>query len=123
MYNKRKIARSFVRSELKNEKVYEGERIEEKVFRILNNGEAITDGAPQIYTERSEGVLPAYNIRTDRMEVAQDAMDKVSKDRIAKREAKVLKMDANEGAKGSEGGDSGKGTGSDAGGESTKGTK
>ena len=68
---------------------YIGETIEEKVDRIINNKEPIKDGAPLIYTERKDGVLPDYNIRTDRFDVAIDAMDRVSKDKIAKREAKM----------------------------------
>ena len=55
----------------------EGECIEEKVRRITENGEPIEDGAPIIYTERKNGVNPAYNIRTDRWEIAQDAMEQV----------------------------------------------
>lgn len=65
---------------------YEGEPIEEKIKRILNNKEPISDGAPLIYTERKDGVLPAHDIRTDRFEVAIDAMDKVQKTHQAKRE-------------------------------------
>ena len=37
---------------------FEAETIEEKINRIVNNKEPITDGAPIIYTERKEGVLP-----------------------------------------------------------------
>ena len=47
---------------------FEGETIEEKVERIVTNKEPISDGAPMIYTEKSAGVLPAYNIRTDRFD-------------------------------------------------------
>lgn len=55
----------------------EGEYIEEKVRRITENGEPIEDGAPVIYTERKDGVNPAYDIRTDRWEIAQNAMEQV----------------------------------------------
>ena len=44
---------------------YEGESIESKVERIVTNNEPISDGAPLIYTDRKEGVLPQYDIRTD----------------------------------------------------------
>ena len=67
----------------------QGETIEQKVERITNNGEPIKDGAPLIYTDRSEGVLAGYNIRTDRFEVAIDAMDKVQKTKIAQREERA----------------------------------
>lgn len=65
---------------------YEGERIEQKIQRIVNNKEPIKDGAPIVYTERKEGVLPQYDIRTDRFEIAIDAMDKVAASHKAKRE-------------------------------------
>lgn len=58
---------------------YEGERIEEKIERILMNNEPIQDGAPLIYTERKDGVKAEFNIRTDRFEIALEAMDAVSR--------------------------------------------
>ncbi|AXH73244.1 MAG: hypothetical protein [Microviridae sp.] len=64
---------------------YEGETIEEKIHRIVNNKEPIKDGAPRIYSERKDGVIPAYDIRTDRFEIAVDAMDKVTKEKVASR--------------------------------------
>lgn len=63
----------------------EGESIEDKIERILSNGEPITDTAPIIYTPRNEGVKPEYDIRTDRFELAVEAMGHVSKSQIAKR--------------------------------------
>ena len=44
------------------------------------------DGAPIIYTDREQGVLPAYNIRTDRWDIAENAMDKVNAAKMAKRD-------------------------------------
>ena len=69
--------------------VTEGETIEEKMRRVVNNNEPITDGAPLVYTDRKDGVLPQYDIRTDRWDVAIDAMDKVTKTETAKREARM----------------------------------
>lgn len=74
------------RSKMSTDESYEGETIEKKIRRIVNNKEPISDGAPIIFTERKEGVQPAYDIRTDRWEVACDAMDKVAKSHLAKRE-------------------------------------
>ena len=65
-------------------KTYEGESIEDKVLRITKNNEPIEDTAPLIYTEKKDGVLPQYDIRTDKWEVAQQAMDAVNKTRITK---------------------------------------
>lgn len=66
-----------------------GETIEQKVERIVTLKEPIKDGAQKIYTERRDGVQPAYNIRTDRFEVAVEAMDKVTRSNYAKRENKA----------------------------------
>lgn len=63
---------------------YEGESIEQKVRRVVENKEPITDGAPIIFTEKKDGVLPQFNIRTDKWEIALEAMDKVQASRIAK---------------------------------------
>lgn len=67
-----------------NYEYQEGESIENKVRRITENNEPITDGAPIIYTNRDDGVLPAHNIRTDRWDVAQAAMDAVNQANLAK---------------------------------------
>lgn len=64
----------------------EGERIEEKVNRAVNNKEPIEDTAPIIYQERKEGVRPEFDIRTDRFDIAIDAMTAVKKSKVAKRE-------------------------------------
>ena len=67
-----------------NYEFQDGESIENKVRRITENNEPITDGAPIIYTNREDGVLPAYNIRTDRWEIAQQAMEAVNQANLAK---------------------------------------
>lgn len=68
----------------------EGETIETKVERIVSNKEPIKDGAHKmIYTERKDGIIAAYNIRTDRFEVACEAMDKVQASIQAKREERA----------------------------------
>ena len=45
---------------------FEGESIERKVSKLIENNEPITDGAPIIFTEKKDGVLPQYDIRTDK---------------------------------------------------------
>lgn len=64
--------------------IFEGESIEQKVQRVVENKEPISDGAPIIYTEKKDGVLPQFNIRTDKWDIALEAMDKVQASRIAK---------------------------------------
>ena len=74
----------YSRPVITNYEFQDGESIEDKVRRITENNEPITDGAPIIYTNRDDGVLPAYNIRTDRWEIAQEAMDAVNQANLAK---------------------------------------
>lgn len=59
---------------------YQAEPREVKLRKIVN-GEAnnMEDGVfPTIYTEKKDGVQPEYDIRTDRFEIAIDAMDKIN---------------------------------------------
>jgi hypothetical protein len=94
----------FSKTNIKRNESTEGETIEQKVHRVTVNKEPIKDGAPLIYTERKEGVKASHNIRTDRFEIAIDAMDVVSKTVRAKREEKpVMKIVKDEPTQGTEG--------------------
>ena len=86
------------KTSIKTNSSYTGETIEQKINRIVNNKEPISDGAPLIYTARKDGIQPAYDIRTDRFEIAVEAMDKVTKTHLAKREerAKIVPIEKNE---------------------------
>lgn len=75
-----------------NESV-EGEPIETKVNRLLTNGEAIGQETDLIYTERKDGVIPLYNIKSDKFEIALDAMDKLSKSEQVRRMERHTKKD------------------------------
>lgn len=68
---------------------YDGETLETKLERVTNNNEAISDGSPPIYTERKFGVLPEYNIRADKWDLAIDAMDTATKLQLTKREESI----------------------------------
>lgn len=59
---------------------YQAEPREVKLRKIIS-GESndMEDGVfPTIYTEKKEGVKPEFDIRTDRFEVAIDAIDKIN---------------------------------------------
>ena len=84
-YPKEKFERNF--SGYEEFEYIEGERIEDKVARLFEENQPINDGAPLIYTEKKEGVLPAYNIRTDRFAIALDAMDKIGRSKAKKENA------------------------------------
>ena len=80
-------------STLNVREVVVGESIEDKVRRIENNKEPITDGAPLVYTERKDGVQEAFDVRTDKWEVALNAMDAVTKSKLAKRKEQLKEID------------------------------
>lgn len=59
---------------------YQADPREVKLRKIIS-GEAnnMEDGVfPTIYTEKKDGVQPEFDIRTDRFEVAIDAIDKIN---------------------------------------------
>jgi hypothetical protein len=100
MYKQNKMVNTCLGST----QVTEGERIEHKVARILSNNEPITDGAPEIYTDKADGVGAQYNVRTDRWELATEATELRLRNEIAKgsakaeaeateKEAKVVKLE------------------------------
>ena len=64
----------------------EGETIEQKIFRLINNKEPLTDKVDLIYTERREGVRAETDIRTDKWELAAHLMSTASN---SKREART----------------------------------
>lgn len=81
MYNFGKITKtSFTINES-----YQGETIENKVRRIMQNNEPITDTAPTIFTKRKDGVIPETNIRADKWETAIEAREQAAVIRLNKR--------------------------------------
>lgn len=72
----------------------EGETIETKVKRIVENKEPISDTAPIIYTNRDLGVQAGFNIRTDRFDVALSAMDVANRAKLATRKNKGMEPDS-----------------------------
>ncbi|NDV94344.1 hypothetical protein D0T84_05350 [Dysgonomonas sp. 521] len=91
------------RSKLSANRSLEGETIETKMDRVVNNKEPIEDVSPIIYQPRSEGVRPEFDIRTDRFNLAIEAMDVVSGSKIAQRRSLVVetpKSSENESAQG-----------------------
>lgn len=72
-------------------KSYEAETLEAKIRRRINNKEPTDDGriSELIYTERKDGVIPGYDVRTDRLEYAAMAADKKTKHWLARREERI----------------------------------
>lgn len=67
---------------------FEGETIEQRVAKIMQHNEPITDGAPAIYTDRQDGVIPEYNPRDDKWDRAIDMTDQIQRNKIAERKAR-----------------------------------
>ena len=59
---------------------YQADPREVKLRKIISGESSnMEDGVfPTIYTEKKDGVQPEYDIRTDRFEVAIDAIDKIN---------------------------------------------
>ncbi len=65
--------------------LFEGETIEREIERLTTEKTPIESVSPQIFTESKDGVLPEHDIRTDRWDVAMEAMDSVAASYRAKR--------------------------------------
>ena len=65
----------------------QGESIEEMLRRMKKSKEPIQANARINFTERKDGVLPMYDIRTDRFEYAMTAADRVHATKYAERMA------------------------------------
>lgn len=63
---------------------YEADCLERKIQKINENHEAIEQLSPTIYTDEKDGVQPQFDIRADKWDLAQNAMDRVNRERIAK---------------------------------------
>lgn len=106
MYNYKSPTKTTI--VLPNKQYYNGQSMEEKIRRILNNDEPIDAISERLYTERKDGVPAEYNIRSDRWDIALDGFDYITKTNLAKREERMKTMgeQAKEGMN-KEGGESG----------------
>lgn len=71
------------------------ESIEEKVAKLIANNDPIDSVAPLIYTEKKDGVLPQYDPRTDRQEIALEAVDRITRSQEMARRFNAGEIDAN----------------------------
>lgn len=81
---------------------YVAEPLETKLQKLTEQKIPIEQSTPLIYTERKNGVEPAYDIRTDRWEIAQMAMDAISKAELAKRDGGMINEENMGGEQGQE---------------------
>ena len=59
--------------------IEDGETIEQQVYKMVYEKEVPKHAKVPTYTERKDGVLPAYNPRTDKFDIAAEVMDKAAK--------------------------------------------
>lgn len=67
------------RTSLEINQSYQAEPLCQKLKKIINEKGKIDDSAPIVYTNKKDGVLPAYDIRTDRFEVARKGVEQLGK--------------------------------------------
>lgn len=72
-------------NELKGVEFYEGESLIKQLRRKIQNREQIPVIMDTAYTEKSVGVLEAYNVRTDRFEVGQREAERIGAYKAAKK--------------------------------------
>lgn len=80
--------------------IYEGQSVERYIEQAETSKQPIEGGAPIIFTPRKDGVKAEYNIRTDRWELAQKAMNKVAGTYQAKRDEWIKSQETAETAEG-----------------------
>lgn len=97
------------RRRIAGSKCVTGELLISKLSRAMNSGEPIEGGAQLASTERKDGVLPQYNIKTDRFEIALETFDKIAATHTAQRSNYINPKDISNDS-GDEGGDNNPGT-------------
>ena len=60
----------------------QGTTLEQQLRKMIREGEPMKSTSPEIFTERKEGVLPQYDIRADKWDIAEKAMEKVNQAKI-----------------------------------------
>lgn len=109
----RYIRPTFVETQLKGVEETEGQTIEDKILQILENKEPLDDSVELHYTERKDGVNPDFDIRTDKWEIATDAMERETFKQRKEREDRIKKKEdaRQEAASKGQSGQEGAGTG------------
>lgn len=64
------------KTSINQDNTYTAEPLIYKLRRMTETNEPIKPETTIVYTEKAQGVMPAYDIRTDKFDVAQEAQDK-----------------------------------------------
>lgn len=83
----------YGKTDLKVYEVTEGEMIETKVERMMNNKEPMSaEGNERMYNTRKDGAHPLTDIRTDRFDQALEMTDNIAAQKLAKRQEALDKL-------------------------------
>lgn len=86
MYDKKIKAIKWTKTQITRNCDSFGKSIEEEIRQAVASKQPIETASPEIYTPLKDGVMPQYDPRTDRQEIALDALDKFSKSEILHRD-------------------------------------
>lgn len=81
---KNQYENNYVKTQLRRVCTEKGESIEEQLRRLTTNKQPIPENVPPIYTPMKDGIIPDYDIRADRFEVAIQAADKFAASETAR---------------------------------------
>ena len=95
MYRQTKMQRTGI----KGITCYAGEQIEQRMRRIKETNEPISDSAPVMHNAKKDGVVPEGDIRTDKWAIAAENKNAVSNARfnMEKEREKTMGEKAKEG--------------------------
>lgn len=102
MYNNRVLNNRNAGTTIEVYDAAEGETIEQKIERLQETNDGIEDGAPLIYTEKAEGVIPAYDIRSDKWDIAMEARAMFNKENVTKKATENAEQRKREAAEGND---------------------
>ena len=69
----------YAKTQIEREPEEFGQSLEEQIRIATTSKQPIESSATPVYTPMKDGVLPQYDVRTDREEIAIDATDKLAK--------------------------------------------
>lgn len=87
---------SKIRQEMNNKihyKPVQANTLEEDIRLKIEQGEPIDNSKAILYQKRNEGINPAYNVRTDRWEIAQSLKSNQKASQTAKRTERYTKKE------------------------------
>ena len=83
---------NYIKTEIECDESYAGEPLETKIAKMVQGGEPIESISPTIFTLRKDGVRPEFDVRADKWDIAQTAMEQVANKYQEARKQNILKF-------------------------------